>query len=679
MKQTRLLIIVLTALTFFAGCDRFDKMKHAPQADKDIEAAYKARDYQKIIDLADSFQQSGTMADVKAYYWQGYARDRMQRHLSAEYFWGRAIKAAEESKDPEEIEFFTRSAARLANMLTTRGDYEGTVKKTLPVVKRLEELGCDSTSDYVNLLIYIGCCQLGLGMSGDTIDNSFYAAYKRHDDEIENKHNDQSYKNAFAGLINIVYAFNETRHFDEALRWNERYGKIITEYEQRNDVDGNYVDKQWARYDIYQAIALAGLKRQEEAEKAFSDYLSTAFSKTPEGRIEANKYLEPEGRWTEAAENYESLDKIVEHSNSKVSLESMQKAALKKYRANLMAGRRDTAMAVSMQISNMLDSAIARSRRLDAQEQVDIQDKELQLAQQQAAANHRHIMGILGIAALIAFLLMLVILFLYKKLHGAKRSRKNLETAYNQLESDATARERKESEDRIARDIQLAMSPRELSPHKHLTIAATPLSEQNTDSGLYELAMTGPDQLLFCIADASSNSDVHASLATALVKAQFRSLLCVENDPQRIISAINEAMAPNKFAPVTLFVGLLDLATGKLRFSNAGHLSPLIAGSEISLLPECDDVAIGMESGHSYSVKEVDLEPNTIILLYSNALGEARSTGRKKFGEGQMLGEALQLKKTGGTPEIFVTRLTDSVHRFTGKEIDPTMIAIQYK
>jgi sigma-B regulation protein RsbU (phosphoserine phosphatase) len=288
-------------------------------------------------------------------------------------------------------------------------------------------------------------------------------------------------------------------------------------------------------------------------------------------------------------------------------------------------------------------------------------------------------MGILGIAALIAFLLVLVILFLYKKLHGAKRSRKNLETAYNQLESDATARERKESEDRIARDIQLAMSPRELSPHKHLTIAATPLSEQNTDSGLYELAMTGPDQLLFCIADASSNSDVHASLATALVKAQFRSLLCVENDPQRIISAINEAMAPNKFAPVTLFVGLLDLATGKLRFSNAGHLSPLIAGSEISLLPECDDVAIGMESGHSYSVKEVDLEPNTIILLYSNALGEARSTGRKKFGEGQMLGEALQLKKTGGTPEIFVTRLTDSVHRFTGKEIDPTMIAIQYK
>ena len=84
MKQTRLLIFVLTALTFFAGCDRFDKMKHDPQADKDIEAAYKARDYQKIIDLADSFQQSGAMADVKAYYWQGYARDRMQRHLSAE-------------------------------------------------------------------------------------------------------------------------------------------------------------------------------------------------------------------------------------------------------------------------------------------------------------------------------------------------------------------------------------------------------------------------------------------------------------------------------------------------------------------------------------------------------------------------------------------------------------------
>ena len=139
MKLSRLLIIAITVLTFLAGCDQFEKKATDPQADKDIEAAYKARDYQKIIDLADSFQQSGAMADVKAYYWQGYARDRMQRYLSAEYFWGRAIKAAEDSKDPEEIEFFTRSAARLANMLTTRGDYEGTVKKTLPVVMRLHQ------------------------------------------------------------------------------------------------------------------------------------------------------------------------------------------------------------------------------------------------------------------------------------------------------------------------------------------------------------------------------------------------------------------------------------------------------------------------------------------------------------------------------------------------------------
>ena len=679
MRKSRLFIIFSMVAALLSACHQGGDVKYSQEADKLIEKVRQSRNFQHLITLADSLRQEGLISDAKAFYWQGYACDHQMRQRTADFYWNRAIEAAAKSENPEEMDFYAKSASRLANMLMTRGDYEGTVKMAVPVVRRLEALQCDTTSDYVNTLIYIGCCQLGLGMYGDSINDNFARAYKKHTSDIEVKHSDDAYKNAFAGVINIVYAFNNTGHYDDALKWNERYGKLITEYEQRLDAKPDYIDKQWARYDIYQAIALAGLNRNDEAENAYNDYLKTAYSKTPEGSIVSNDYLEPQGRWKEVAANYESLDKIVDEFNAKHSLESVQKAALKKYRANLLAGRRDTAMAVSMQISNMLDSAIARSRRLDAQEQVDIQDKELQFAQQQAAANRRHIMGILGIAALIAFLLVLVILFLYKKLHGAKRSRKNLETAYNQLESDATARERKESEDRIARDIQLAMSPRELSPHKHLTIAATPLSEQNTDSGLYELAMTGPDQLLFCIADASSNSDVHASLATALVKAQFRSLLCVENDPQRIISAINEAMAPNKFAPVTLFVGLLDLATGKLRFSNAGHLSPLIAGSEISLLPECDDVAIGMESGHSYSVKEVDLEPNTIILLYSNALGEARSTGRKKFGEGQMLGEALQLKKTGGTPEIFVTRLTDSVHRFTGKEIDPTMIAIQYK
>ena len=66
MKLSRLLIIAITVLTFLAGCDQFEKKATDPQADKDIEAAYKARDYQKIILLADSFQQSGAMSDVKA-------------------------------------------------------------------------------------------------------------------------------------------------------------------------------------------------------------------------------------------------------------------------------------------------------------------------------------------------------------------------------------------------------------------------------------------------------------------------------------------------------------------------------------------------------------------------------------------------------------------------------------
>ena len=677
MKGTKLLIFICMAITILA-CEDLKKGKYDSQADKEIETAYKAKNYGKLIALSDSLQKAGSISDVKAYYWQGYARNNQMRHITAAYFWGRAIKAAEKTTDPEEIEFYTKAASRLSNMLTTRGDYEGTVKMAIPVVKRLEELKCDTTSDYVNLLIYIGCCQLGLGISGDTIDNNFYTAYKKHTDDIEKKHNDEAYKNAFAGLINIVYAFNETRHFNDALKWNERYGKIITEYEQRNDISGTYVDKQWARYNIYQAIALAGLGQNEEAEKAYEDFLKTEYSHTPEGQIVANDFLEPTGRWAEAAANYESLDKIVDEYNAKYSLENMQKAALKKYRANLLAGRRDTAMAVSMQISNMLDSAIARSRRMDAEEQVTIQQEEEQIAQQQEAANHRRIIGIFGIMAIIAACFILAILFLIRKLRNMKNNREELESAYSQLENATTAKERKESEQRIAHDIQLAMAPRPLPTHKRLSLAATPPTENNNDSGLYELSMVGDDKLLFCIADAQGQN-VKASFATALVKAQFRSMLSLETDPLRIITAINNAMAPNKFTPVTLFVGLLDLTSGKLRYSNAGHLSPLIAASEISLLPECDDVAIGMEAGRTFTAKEIELEPDTIILLYSNALGEAKSTGRKKFGEGQMLGEALQLKKTGGTPEVFVNRLTDSVHRFTGKEIDPTMIAIQLK
>ena len=678
MRKSRLFIIFSMVAVFLSACHQGGDVKYSQEADKLIEKVRQSRNFQHLITLADSLRQEGLISDAKAFYWQGYACDHQMRQRTADFYWNRAIEAAAKSENPEEMDFYAKSASRLANMLMTRGDYEGTVKMAVPVVRRLEALQCDTTSDYVNTLIYIGCCQLGLGMYGDSINDNFFRAYKKHTSDIEVKHSDDAYKNAFAGVINIVYAFNTTGHYDDALKWNERYGKLITEYEQRQDANPNYIDKQWARYDIYQAIALAGLNRNDEAENAYNDYLKTAYSKTPEGSIVSNDYLEPQGRWKEVAANYESLDKIVDEFNAKHSLENVQKVALKKYRANLLAGRRDTAMAVSMQISEMLDSAIARSRRTDAEEMKVIREKELEIVAERDELARQHTLGIYGIFAVVIVLLILYIFYHIYVRYRLKQGYKQLKADFTQVEASSAEKERLDTEQRMAHNILISDQPQPFPTVGDLSYGATPIPAASIFSDFYDYRLVD-GRLYLCAASALGN-EVNAAHAASLVRSQFRAMASLETSPDRIVTAINDTMAAGDHTPVKLFIGALDLASGELVYCNAGHPLPVIAGETFRQLTDGDDIAVGVESGVAFTLQQTVIEPSSLIFLYTRSLLDVRDAKDKAFGEKRMLGEALQAKKTSTAPTDFIGRMSEAIYRFSGTKVTlPPMLAIQYK
>lgn len=665
------------AVMLVAACDNGGSVTNDPEADKQLEAVRHARDYAHLGLLADSLREAGLISDAKVFYWRGYAADRQMQFRIADFYWNRAIEAAVKSDDAVETEYYAKSASRLANLLMTRGDYEGTVKMAVPVAQRLQELGCDSTSDYVNLLIYIGCCQLGLGMSGDTINDHFLQAYKKHSQDIEVKHSDEAYKDAFAGVINIVHAFNVTQHFDDALKWNERYGKFITEYEQRQDATANYIDKQWARYDIYQAIALAGLGRNEEAEEAYHDFLKTEFSNTPEGHIIGNDYLEPQGRWKEVAANYESLDKMVDEYNAKYSLENLEKAVLKKYRANLLAGRRDTAMAVSMQISEMLDSAIARSRRTDAEELKVIREKELELVAQRDELAQQRVYGIYGIFAVIIALLILYIFYHFYVRYRMKKAHEKLQADYTQVETSSAEKERIDTEERMAHNMLISDEPGAFPAIEGLSFSATPMPARSTFFDFYDYCLYG-DRLYLCTASAIGEK-VKAAHAASLVRTQFRSMASLEIAPDRIVTAINGTMAAGDHAPVKLFIGVFDPATGHLSYCNAGHPSPIIGTDEIRQLSGEEESPVGIEPGKVYALEQTVIAPDSLLFLYTGSLLDIRDAKEKPFGAKRTLGEALQARKTTTSPDEFLNNMSEAVLRFTGGKVVPPMLALQYK
>lgn len=268
-----------------------------------MESAYKAKDYSRLMLLADSLEQTGELLTASANYWRGYACDRMKQKDEALAYWKASIAAAENSTCKENLEAYAKSATRMANQLCIDGDYESTLKMALPVVARLEELKCDTTSDFVNLLIYVGLCQVSTGESEEDSQIGFYRACKKHQENIEKYHSDEAYKDAIAGLVNIAYYCVKAQKYEQALFYTGNFGDLLIEYEQHTGVDANYVDRQVGRYTIYKALALDRLGRKEEAAKTYEAFLATKFSQGAEGMSLAADYQK-------GFENVEQTDEL---------------------------------------------------------------------------------------------------------------------------------------------------------------------------------------------------------------------------------------------------------------------------------------------------------------------------------------------------------------------------------
>jgi serine phosphatase RsbU (regulator of sigma subunit) len=661
MKQSKIWIVFIVAAMLMTACSNGPTKEQSENAKRVIEMAHKQRDYDKLLALADSLEKNGNLSHAEAYYWRGYASDRLKMYRMAEFYWKTALEACEESTTPEDLKIYAMTASRMANLLSVRGNYDGTLKMGVPAANRLEELKCDTTSDYVNLLIYIGCCQSATN-GGSDAEDGFNRAYQKHKENIENNHTESAYKNAIAGLINIAYFCNYTKDYQKAMKWIGHFGEMINEYEQRPDADKKYIDKQIARFNIYKAIALEGQGKKEEAAAAFEDFKATEFSKTPEGKIQGNDYLAAAERWEEAVDNYHSLNELLDTQEKSMTLDDIHDLLLKKYEANLQAGRRDSAARVSMQVCDSLNNALALAKKLDAAEQATIVENVENVTEQHAMEARMKQMWLFG--ALILLFLGFVV-YVYYQRHAdrqLKKDHENLKKECARLEENVSSKEREQTELRLAHSLNSTAKAAEAHLPQNITAYAqlTPTNTFGTSICDYH---TMGDKLFFCIGDVAGNS-VESSMAAAIAKAQFRTASMLQTEPQQIVEAISESRNWNE--PMTLFVGVMDMTSRMLKFYNAGHETPVIVGQEITRL---DDV-----SG------EIEMAKGTMIYLFNKGVLTAENKDHKQYGENKMLGAALQAMKTDARPEPFVVSIEENLNKFIGdtqQENDIMMLAIK--
>ena len=439
-KNLLILALSITLIPILNGCskDDADFKKRCEEAEKMVYETYLQKDYKRILTLTDSVRKDGLFSEGKACYWRGYAYDRLMQKRMAELYWKTGIAAVENSTEDEDVRVYAGITNRLTGLLTTWTEYEAALKVAIPATERLKSLGRDTTSEYTNMLIYIGCCRSRLGLSDKNTFNSLEEAYRAHLDNIKHHPNAISYRDAIVGVVNICYNYLEIGDYENARVWLERMKQLIDGYEKQADMRPDYAEKQQARYDIYMARALEGLGRKDEAAEAYRKFCETSFFKTAEGNILASDYLRLAGRWQDAADNFGSMNEMMKAYGTSYSLENIQKMLLKKYEVNMKAGRLDTARAVSISITEQLDSAITLSRSAEAREEAAVHQKELEMtAENERYMRQQHITRLAIMAAVILLLFVYIVVRhrvqarLAKALEHAKESDR-MKTAFVQ-------------------------------------------------------------------------------------------------------------------------------------------------------------------------------------------------------------------------------------------------------
>ena len=246
----------------------------------------------------------------------------------------------------------------------------------------------------------------------------------------------------------------------------------------------------------------------------------------------------------------------------------------------------------------------------------------------------------------------------------------------------------------VASDIQQSMLPHDFLKHDDMRIYSSLVPAREVGGDLYDYFIRD-EKLFFCIGDVSGKG-VPSAMVMSVIHSMFRAFSAHENSPARIMQAINEASCrgndSNMF--VTMFIGVLDLPTGRLRYCDAGHDAPFIMlksqtsnlksqisnlKPQISMLDVIPHLPVGVFDDVVYGVQEVLMEPDSTIFLYTDGLTEAKNHRHKQFGIGRV--EEVLAANSRLMPQQLLETITEQVHEFVGdaeQSDDLTMLAIHY-
>jgi len=256
------------------------------------------------------------------------------------------------------------------------------------------------------------------------------------------------------------------------------------------------------------------------------------------------------------------------------------------------------------------------------------------------------------------------------------------------LKREIEARERIESELRVAAEIQADMLPGKFPPfpeRSEFEIFAIMEPAKEVGGDFYDFFFIDPDRLCFVIGDISGKG-VPAALFMAITKTIVKSEALRGVDSGDILRRVNTVLCHDneKCMFATIFCAILNMATGELQFSNGGHNPPIIcsANSICEFIDVPKSLVIGAIENTRYEKAKLKLNTGDLIFLYTDGVTEAANSSNVLFTADRLKVKLSQLHAQDKGVTAIIGKMREELIRFTSgapQSDDITMLALTYK
>ena len=567
-----LIIFAVLGCAVFTSCKQ-GKFERTPntaaedRADSIVNAIGDARDLPRLLTVIDSLEKRGELSRVKAIFYTTITHNLAGHYsLSLPLYYELAEIDMQSLSHGDDLETYVFTFNNYIRVLCEMKRYDAAMREAFTVDEKLKTIGYDTFLDHHDIAETIGVCQLNLGQN-ELAAKSFQKTLQAIHERLT------KYKNAPLDLREcqktmnaIAQAYIEKGRYIEAKPWVERQDSLFSIANNQQQRDTIYVDEMKSEIGFTKALLAYYQGNPYQAENAYDVYLTTSNSKTLENSIKSCEYLLLTERYEEAANYFKQLDQFMGEAAYEASLENIGRYLMPKFRANLLSGRKDTALNVAVQIAEAYDSAFIRQKQSVAYEVAavyDIQGKERQIAEQEAKMQQERVMSTVVV-------LVLVIVFFFIYAINSRKAYDKLTETNRQLK---IANKKAEESARMKQEFIQQISHEVRTPLNVLSGFTQVLTDSNIELDTDELQVISEKMVqsseritqlvdkMLALSDANSNSTIEL-IDTATPSAL--ATIAVDLSHIQLASHLEFQMKDSLAAQSTLFKTNIELASKSL-------------------------------------------------------------------------------------------------------------------